>query len=703
MKTKTTLLIGLVFLMALTLMGCKSSETSHDEETQMIRVTIQIEDSEDRSANAQPDATEDTLSSAIFVLPETISTFSWEVMASHYDKAMLDLETNTVSLMLPLNTSIRVARLDYATDEYSAEQVYLEQIDPVVYGFSDAFTITGEEDAITVSVSMNDSTVDVSTDIYDPDVPQYSVSGTVSGLTGSGLVLQNSNGDELNIEANGVFTFDQLINDGSTYSIAIKESPVEPDQTCTIANGSGDISGDAVYDVTVTCADSHRIFFHGTQNGVETGLWMSNGTEEGTVLVKITNQYGGKSLPQNFCMGLSNRMASIGDTTYFTAGSSSSNLELWKTDGTDEGTQLVKDIYPDFYQSAPNNYKVLNGEVFFAANSAAGRELWKSDGTESGTEMVMDINPGSSSGLSSLGFFEYNNELYFAADNGSDGRELWKSNGTQAGTEMVSNINTDTSFKLANPDDFVEFKGELYFAAHSSVDAANDRELWKSNGTDAGTVRVKDINPSGHSHPSQLLVWNDMLYFVADDGINGKELWISDGTDEGTVMLKDINPGSEDSYPGEFTVLNNTLYFTAKTGTHGFELWKTDGTEEGTLMVIDIAEGSGSSDPNMLTVANGMIFFWADDTAGTDGELWRSDGTAAGTMKVKEINTSGSAIDPTYECVELKESAGVIFFAATTDADNLELWRSDGTEQGTYMVKDVNESGSGFFISFPEE
>src|SRR5262249_54185657 len=84
------------------------------------------------------------------------------------------------------------------------------------------------------------------------------------------------------------------------------------------------------------------------------------------------------------------------------------------------------------------------------------------------------------------------------------------------------------------------------------------------------------------------------------------ELWKSDGTAAGTVMVKDIIPGGAGSNPGGaygyiFTNVNGTLYFSADDGAHGQELWKSDGTAAGTVLVADINPGSGFSNPGDLT------------------------------------------------------------------------------------------------------
>jgi ELWxxDGT repeat protein len=111
-----------------------------------------------------------------------------------------------------------------------------------------------------------------------------------------------------------------------------------------------------------------------------------------------------------------------------------------------------------------------------------------------------------------------------------------------------------------------------------------------------GLTLFKDINPGTNgSYPSNFINLNNTLYFTADDPTNGNELWKSDGTSAGTVLLNDIYPGTNNSSdPRNFFNLNNTLYFTADDGTNGNELWKSDGTSAGTVLVKDIYPGTNS-------------------------------------------------------------------------------------------------------------
>jgi len=85
-------------------------------------------------------------------------------------------------------------------------------------------------------------------------VNAYTVSGTVSGLAGSGLVLRNNGIDDLTVSANGMFTFAAAVADGAGYAVTVKTQPEAPPQTCVVGNGSGTVSGANVTSVTISCS-----------------------------------------------------------------------------------------------------------------------------------------------------------------------------------------------------------------------------------------------------------------------------------------------------------------------------------------------------------------------------------------------------------------------------------------------------------------
>jgi ELWxxDGT repeat protein len=161
--------------------------------------------------------------------------------------------------------------------------------------------------------------------------------------------------------------------------------------------------------------------------------------------------------------------------------------------------------------------------------------------------------------------------------------------------------------------------GTLFFTATYGT---SGHELWKSDGTEAGTVPVRDIRFGiDGSYPHGLTNVGGTLFFAANDGTNGDEPWKSDGTEAGTVLLKDIRPGSYGSFPFFLTNVGGVLVFQSNDGIHGYELWKSDGTEAGTVIAADIGM-PGGSDPLLFIDVAGTIFFAAqDDNNGR--ELWK--------------------------------------------------------------------------------
>ena len=231
--------------------------------------------------------------------------------------------------------------------------------------------------------------------------------------------------------------------------------------------------------------------------------------------------------------------------------------------------------------------------------------------------MVKEIYPGGEANVSNLNYL--NGEGIFTANNGVDGLELWKTDGTEAGTFMLKDINP-------NGDSYIEemkvIGNKIYFAAYDGI---HGKEPWITDGTSAGTIMLKDINPMGNSAPKSFFEFEGKTYFSADDGINGPELWVSDGTEAGTNMLVNINPtttiGYDGSHPFGFTAMGNHLYFTANDGAHGYELWKSDGTAVGTEMVKDIEPGSLNSGPRYFQVLNLKLYFVATELQ-TGTEMW---------------------------------------------------------------------------------
>ncbi len=289
-------------------------------------------------------------------------------------------------------------------------------------------------------------------------------------------------------------------------------------------------------------------------------LWKSNGQHSGTTMVKNINFANkGSSNPMHLFVH--------DGALYFMADDGVNGIELWKSDGTSTWTGMVKDICPgscDAFHIWWSNFVDFKGEIYVSAwGNFRNMELWKSNGTEPGTKLVRDIYPAGSSNPTDLKV--YDDTLHFLAYDGS-AQGWWKSDGTAAGTQLVSN-----NF---GPGVFTEYNGLLYFFAYDYT--TKKTGFNRSDGTLAGTSLLKEINVQTLADmESYYIIYEGLLYFAADDGIHGLELWRTDGTVAGTQMVADINP-TGDSTPHNFILYNNSLYFAADDGVHGVELWRLE-------------------------------------------------------------------------------------------------------------------------------
>lgn len=434
------------------------------------------------------------------------------------------------------------------------------------------------------------------------------------------------------------------------------------------------------------------------------GLWRSDGTEAGTVFI----------MEKNSLMYIANDNNAM---YFFSQGG------LWRYETKVNSGTSNKEKEPEKEKSGFGKKlgsKLLEGVTVnnepLKEKSGSSTEGSSSASNIPGMKAIKvqcrpaknDANPGY--------IVNVNSTLYFLLDDDRANKpaQLWKSDRTEKGTTNIGITGIDISTNF-----LIEFKGVLYF---TGADKDHGVELWKTDGTPAGTIMVKDINKvytstggTEGSSPWNLINVNGTLFFFADDGVHGRELWKTDGTEAGTTMVKDIRAkdgGSSNSSLDESVIKYETVNLAAVNGTLFFTigsfLWKSDGTEKGTVMVKDLKQGKKQKDGTIyynqgagssmyLTNVNGTLFFSLSD--GLDGpELWKSNGTAAGTIMVKDINTaSTNGSYPQF----LINANGILYFTADDGIHGPELWKSDGTAAGTVMVMDIKPFGN--FGSEPKD
>jgi len=431
----------------------------------------------------------------------------------------------------------------------------------------------------------------------------------------------------------------------------------------------------------LTNVDGKLMFVGGPANGRDRWIWTSDGTAAGT-----------RSIDSVMVDENGTPLFSFNGELYFAGWGGDLGSELWKSDGTVEGTVLVKDLNPELRsRSVPRHFAEYDGLLYFQAQK---REIWRTDGTEQGTVLVATMpalvtHPFQTMIWGPQPWGGAGGRLLFYADDGDHGPELWRLD--EAGAALVADVQRDAS----GWDFFSRFGPELNGVQFFSVnDGTHGDELWRSDGTEAGTFLLRDLNstptPSASDAESFIQV-GDITYFVAKDAYHGRELWRTDGTSGVTRLVKDLSPGARDS-GFDMANIGGTLVFTSRyrtdEGSYSSALWRSDGTEEGTVLVYEFKDMTYSPGFDDAQVIDGVAYFRGRDET-TGYELWRSDGTAAGTRLVADVMPGASGSHPSV----LTNVDGVLYFAANDGSGN-DLWKSDGTAAGTVRVKDFDPSSS---------
>ena len=361
-------------------------------------------------------------------------------------------------------------------------------------------------------------------------------------------------------------------------------------------------------------------------------------------------------------------IVTLDETLIISANNVDQGPSLWSVQFPSGSATLIKSFgtnygYSNFWLTKVGDviYGQLNNETGNPGNGYA--ELWKTDGTVSGTELVKDLAPTGPFG--DFQFTPYQDKLVFVNGTLAEGEELWISEGTDATTTMVKNIYPGATGSQISS--IIEADGLLYFSANDSI---HGQELWVTDGTLARTNLIVDINPgTAASNIFSLFALNGYLYFSADDGVHGSEPYRSDGTPEGTAMFADINVAS--SNPGNFTLFRDAVYFTANKGTYDYELFMEDPASADGATIIREINPTGSANPAGLYVHDDLLFFTAfDGQHGT--ELWQTDGSLSGTQMVLDINPDIASSNPGQFC-RLEDR---LFFSAD-DGEGQELWHLD--------------------------
>jgi ELWxxDGT repeat protein len=420
----------------------------------------------------------------------------------------------------------------------------------------------------------------------------------------------------------------------------------------------------------------------------EPALWRTDGFPDGTI--------GLGSLRAPIFLG------TVGERLFFTQNHVTVGYELFLSDGSFEGTRLVKNIGADdllTLSSRPRALTSFKDRLYFVARPFNGNdELWVSDGT----------------GASRLRRFDGHEHVVHLTVSGDnlyalvDG-VLWTTDGTSRLEQLpppAGGVSDDTVIdevlyelgqglcrlngrnertcapRLVRPTEVVRLGGQLFVAAADEV--SSYEALWVTDFTDAGTRLVKTFRPEfgvGES-PARLTPLGSHVYFIASDRDGGEGLWRSDGSEAGTELVRSFPRTTIFPNIWFLNALGDRLYFVTGQCDETFLIWTSDGTSAGTLPLRETPSRGCGPQPNWAAVGDHLFFSSIDTEHGL--ELWRTDGTMLGTRLVRDIAPGPES----SEVTSLTAIGDWLVFTAC-DAYGCEPFISDGTRDGTERLADI--------------
>jgi ELWxxDGT repeat protein len=427
-------------------------------------------------------------------------------------------------------------------------------------------------------------------------------------------------------------------------------------------------------------------------------LWSSDGTRRGTRPLQEIVRGEGSAVIHDTAMAAGHAFLIVDDGRH--------GQELWVSDGTAAGARRLTDFAaadpfgPAGLPAATRGSTASLGPrlLFFAddggdgSHGGHGNEPWWSDGTREGTERLADLCPGpcSSAGVALTPFRHFDTgqaEILFSAATPASGRELWRTDGTAAGTSLVSDICDGPC--SSDPGDIQTSNGYSP-ATFTAAVSTGERALWMMNGTTGGSPE----EPVRLTPPGVAVARGPRLpeAFAAADAEFGDELWRTGGTPETTRMWADLGRERESgSYPILLGAAGDRLIFTTYFPLDGRRLWSSDGTAAGTFPLP--GRGPRLKDEGLVSVSAGGRMFLAGALHGGEGRaLWAVNGTPGGTVRLTPPGVRAG-----FQLYSLGDRA---VFDAEDLEHGSELWVSGGTPETTHLLIDLvpgpGDPGLGF-------
>lgn len=499
--------------------------------------------------------------------------------------------------------------------------------------------------------------------------------------TSVGTYPINSGNNLLAFDKNGIGTVNNkiLFMANSVFDISISGLWVSDGSSNSATNILGPVVNSISYDDSyyhekfVTTIDNKMFFTRKELFTQLLSLWVSDGTSNGTYLVK---NIGGSSI---------NDIIPYGNKVIFSHDDGVSGNELWVSDGTDSGTHIIFDINPGSGSSSPFWLTEFNGYIYFQAYTpSSGIELWRSDGTAVGTQRVLDLNPGPGGSVPE-NLIVSNNHLIFIANDGTNGSDVWS---LDTSGNVTGLINVFINGQSRGNSNFPSIKVGNY--SYLIVSSANNSgvenyKIVKTDGTISGTSYIdQNLVFETATNISSLTAVGTNVFFIGKEHLSPEKVYKYDG-----FTLSSFYNTNEISASNLFGYSVGEKYlFPSRTDLYGVEWYVSDGTNTN-LLAGDMNRDTLSI-PSYIMLSGNRLFFTNYDSINGYG-LWLSTGQGTEHL-IKDINPNSKALD--FSLFKSIEYNNKLYFSATDGVNGMQLWVSDGTASGTYMVSKIGPGNS---------